>query len=783
MAGPSSLLRAVTHRLNATPVKELPSVAAYLASGIADCRDILSTAHSSRGSSQEVELAQLVQKLKARITSLLQDKTAEGRWCAVVILKGTIEAGQWEILRDCANWIRCLLSILGRPDPYSTKKLCIITLTRIFQLTHPYPTLVRELTTPNLSAFITTCLNQVSVKSSSGQQRNLIQYPVLLEIVLRSFLELIGHHPTTFRPFSSQIHGILVPLLSASSSQLYSTAALNYSQELFVALHSCAPKNTSAEEWLKACRSTLATSHQTADYLFRAVIEQWESTDPNFKHTSGINNSAVVGDSSPNPLGLSSWQGIGSGALRLKTLIALLSKFTTTPSHSTISIPVGAIVDLTSRLISINAPSGNEDIGSRPDIGKDEKASLWGELPSIHEAALNLLQSLIRSSGFGAIPVLQTALDQASWAFKTGQDCCIIRTAVYQLVSDVIPVIGPSMTKVALSSLVPIVRSACRELLSSAMTNTPTAPTKSSGGPKQKVANADAFLLNPSLNDSTSSASSASPELRQAACRLMQVTLTHLPAEIIPPSLRTEIDRVAILTGDHTSMLASVLNPATNMSGQQIQPSLMPFLARDYSSALDVEGLLRPRLPVIAGPPQAKNTDYEEEDVQTMQDYPAGALQASFKSSTVTVGKRTLPEDQEQDGGIMDIDRESPKRARVEARLSNASEVGEPFTAPAAVITPSMPQAAFTTPTPATGTAVTIPEKASEKPVSISTEEDFKPTQPAASAESTNVSVANPTMPAADVAAVASQADDDDSDDEIPTLNIESDSDEVDDVL
>lgn len=109
----STTLHAVAHRLNATPVKELPPVASYLASGIADSRNILSTAHSSRGSSHEAELAQLVQKLKARITSLLNDKTPEGRWTAVVIVKATVEAGQWEILRECANWIRSLISILG----------------------------------------------------------------------------------------------------------------------------------------------------------------------------------------------------------------------------------------------------------------------------------------------------------------------------------------------------------------------------------------------------------------------------------------------------------------------------------------------------------------------------------------------------------------------------------------------------------------------------------------------------------------------------------------------
>ncbi|KAI5299085.1 hypothetical protein KEM56_003538, partial [Ascosphaera pollenicola] len=677
-----------------------------------------------------------------------------------------------------------------RPDPYSTKKLCVITLTRIFQLTHSYPTLVRELTTPNLPSFVTTCLNQISVKSSSGQKRDLVQNPVLLETVLRAFLELINQHPTIFRPFSSQIHGILISLLSSSPTAYHSDAGLQFAQELFVALHNCAPKNTGSEEWIKAYRSTLATAHQTADHLFRAVNEQWESTDPNFKHTPGINYGATVGDSSPNPLGVSSWQGIGSGALRLRTCIGILFKFLSTQTHSTISLPVGTIFDLTARLITVNAPANNEDTGVslRPDISKDEKNSLWGELPAIHEAALNLLRLVVEQLHTAAIPISQMTLDQASWAFSAGKDCGLIRTAIYQLVNDVLPVIGPSMTKLAFSSTIPIVKSACREVLPPTLSTTAINTDKQSAGSKQKPANADAFLQRPSQKQAGLTVSSINPELKQSANKLLQSVLVYVPAESIPPSLRTDIDSVAVLTGDHATLLASVLSPAVNMSGQQILPSLMPFLARNNPSGLDVEALLRPRMPVIAGPSPARDADDEddEEDDEEEQedgqadDFRTSTFESTLKSSTAFPTKRSLSENQRHDDAMMDIDRESPKRQRTEAEAPASSRLPQSSTS-VPVLTPSMPQATVTASTPATGTAVTVPEKPAGKPQSIFSDEQFRAVKPSV-VEANVVTTSNVTMGNAAAGSAIARQEDDDSDEEIPTLNIESDSDDADDM-
>jgi hypothetical protein len=55
----------------------------------------------------------LVHKLKTQISALLNGRISEGRFAAVVLIKGVIEAGGWEVLRGSESWVRGLLAILG----------------------------------------------------------------------------------------------------------------------------------------------------------------------------------------------------------------------------------------------------------------------------------------------------------------------------------------------------------------------------------------------------------------------------------------------------------------------------------------------------------------------------------------------------------------------------------------------------------------------------------------------------------------------------------------------
>ncbi|KAJ9257881.1 hypothetical protein DTO207G8_1658 [Paecilomyces variotii] len=799
-------LRAVTHRLTTTPVNQLPQIAAFLATALGDCADILSAPQSQNNARSESDASLQVHKLKTRLTGLLQDRSIEGRWTAVILVKATIEAGRWEILRGCEPWVRGLLSVLGKPDPTSTKKLCIITLTRIFHLTYQYQTLVREITTPSLPGFITSCLNAVSVKPTSEPTRVLKPNASLLETVLHALTDLIARHPTVLRPFSAQIHSLLIAIIG-TSGQSFPEAVNRLAHRLFISLHNCAPKNTHGEEWKAALRLTISSTHRAADYTFRAVVEQWESTDSTLRQVARPHDySQQAGDWESDPLGLPGWQGIHAGSDRLTNLLHLLSGFISTRTAATVNIPLGSILDLTSRLASVTVPPEGKDtlestVQLNPQIGRDERESLWSELPRIHVACLELFMTVVDLLETGVVPVAQNMLEQALWIFDSEKFNKDVRTAFYALLCRLLPLIGRSMRKQHISTLSPLIRTCCQDLLPSGVDSQSAqnqqSESKGKSKSKQGSLNADAFL-NADVRKVQQLRDIASVQgLQLAASRLLTVLLVWLPAEHVPPPLRAEIDRTVILTQNKEAMMASVLNPVPVVKGRRANPSIMPFLAREYNAELDVEGLLRPRMPVLLGGPERNMSmidgEDEEEDEVTTPRYEAArpatdtldrflpashnqvAVEAEVAQDLINAhSKRTYP------GDAMETDAPRPsaitngesKKMRLES--ANAPTLLErTFPTPAASSIVATDQ----------GAAATVPVTMSEASATPATAPSVSgPSAPSVSNPSVSVpaSVATRFEATGAQGGAAATQDDEDSDEELPALNIEPDTDDED---
>ncbi|KAB8270229.1 rRNA processing/ribosome biogenesis-domain-containing protein [Aspergillus minisclerotigenes] len=788
MASMSMSLHAVNHRLTNIPVKQLPPIASCLATSLSNCGELLSAPQNQKSKSESDNAVQ-VHKLMTRLASLLQDRSPEGRWTAVVLVKAVVEAGQWEILRGCEPLVRGLIAILAKPDPNSTKRMSIITLTRIFHLTYQYPTLVREITTPSLPSFLTSALNLISVKPSSEPTRKLKPHSPFLETVLNALGELIARHPTIFRPFSAQIHSILQAIIG-STSPTFPQTALDSAERLFISLHHCAPKNTSGEEWKNACQMTIASIHGAADYVFRAVVEQWESVDPALRQASRPQDySREVGDGGLDTLGLAGWQGLDSGVNRLVVLLQMLSTCLTTATASMVAIPIGPILDLTSRLTAVVVPSDGRDIQANPQISRTEREHLFAELPRIHVGCMELLQNLVKTLETGAIPVTQTILEQTLWVYRAENFSREIRISAYHLVQTLLTRMGPSLTKQSLASLADLIRASCHDLLPP--THDQSASARASSGAKDKAkpnhatANADSFL-NPMLKQSRQSDISSFSSLTKAASELLAGVLTHAPTEYLSPSLRAEIDRTIILTSDKHTMLASVLNPVPAAKGRGVSASIMPFLARSFPAEIEVEALIRPRMPVLMNAPGIGGyTDIEEEEEEEVPAHVSGTASESTgflqPSSTPilhhdmmdtdishkaapSLTKRSLAEDNKPQppalGSTGKVDSSfQSKRPRVEGDVT------------AVASQPSLDRAS---PATFTGTsAVSVPS-------SSATVTSAPPPRVASVNTPSTTTVGGPLSGSAVAQTNPADAGEDDSDDDLPALNIDPDTEDED---
>ncbi|KAB8237654.1 RIX1/PELP1 family protein [Aspergillus alliaceus] len=791
MASMSMSLHAVNHRLTNIPVKQLPPIASCLATSLSNCGELLSMPQNQKSKSESDNAVQ-VHKLMTRLASLLQDKSPEGRWTAVVLVKAVVEAGQWEILRGCEPLVRGLIAILAKPDPNSTKKMAVITLTRIFHLTYQYPTLVREITTPSLPSFITSALNLISVKPPSESIRKLKPHTPFLETVLNALGELIARHPTIFRPFSSQMHSILQAIIS-STSPVFPQTVLASAERLFISLHHCAPKNTSGEEWKNACQMTIASIHGTADYVLRAVVEQWESVDPALRHASRPQDySREVGDNGPDTLGLSSWQGLDAGVSRLVVLLQMLSTCLTTATASMVTIPVGSILDLTSRLTAVVVPSDGRSIQPNPQISRIERDHLFAELPRIHVGCMELLFNLVKTFETGAVSVTQTILEQTLWVYRAEKFSREIRVSTYDLVNTLLTRMGPSLTKPSLSSLTDPIRASCHDLLPPA--HDQGASAKAASDPKgktksnQATANADSFL-NPGLKQSRQSTASCSSALKRAASELLAAVLMHAPTEYLSPSLRAEIDRTIILTSDKHTMLASVLNPVPAVKGRGVSASIIPFLARSFPTDMEVEGLIRPRMPVLATTPGIGGyVDVEEEDEEE-DEYVSAPVSRTVPATTGFLQPSSTPN---LHNDLMDMDVSHKSAAAINKRslvedsrprppVPSSAEKAEPnvqskrprFENDLTAVS-SQPSLSRASPATFTGTA------AVSVPSSSTTATSAPPPRVASVNTPSTTTIGGPLSGSAVAQTTSADIGEDDSDDDLPALNVDPDTEDED---
>lgn len=102
------------YQLSNVPTAELPHLTPDLLRLVLRSQVALSSPAASKfDSSMYSESTVQVHTLRTQLSSLLQGKSPEGRFSAVVLIKAVTEIGGWEILQASGPWIRDLLSILS----------------------------------------------------------------------------------------------------------------------------------------------------------------------------------------------------------------------------------------------------------------------------------------------------------------------------------------------------------------------------------------------------------------------------------------------------------------------------------------------------------------------------------------------------------------------------------------------------------------------------------------------------------------------------------------------
>ena len=604
MAQPDPV-RYVLERLNGTPTQELPHIANFLANSIANRSATIQI--DSRANAANMH------KLKTKLSSLLQDRSTEGRFSAVVLIKALLEALGIEGLAACEPWARNLVTNLNKNDPPKIKALYLACITRIFLLTRDQPYAHREITTALSPAFINACFNLIRPKTTPSVIGQRITLSPLLKPVLACWIQLLPANPATFRPFVARFKSIAVHLITDATTPK-TTAAL--ACQLLAIVHISAPQTTSGDQWLQMCNDALTSAHRLSDELFRNLDESWQYRRPE-GITRNRGSAFEAGEVSLQMLQFSPNMGIDQGAHCVQSLLQLIANLCCLPSTQSDAIPLGAILDLSGRLTSI-VPTSSLKASRRTStqINPAETGSAWNHIPDIHLACLQLLCSLVQSYKQTLLPVWRNIWEQLHSVYTTSVCCGEVREAIYSLLAQLLPFIGSALDKQDLRVCSQLISHCCQDYLAEC-----SAITRIRSDKRSPTSKPDHVYMG-SLNDPVTTASSPKGEtearlvrtsLEGPSHKLLTALLVHVPAGTMSYAMRTEIDRAILLVEDKTAILASTLNPPRMKRGRRAAPSLMPFLARLATGDLATEALLHPRMPVLA-PVEMSDMEADGED-------------------------------------------------------------------------------------------------------------------------------------------------------------------------
>lgn len=594
-----SLLRATSQRLHSTPVEELPRIAPYLASCLIRCSGPLQNAED-RASSSYV----LVNRLKTRISSLLQDRSTEARFTAAVLIKAYVEAGDHYVLNSCSGWVRGILTCLNKPESPEVKSIYLLTITRIFLKAHTSPALQREVCTPFLPAFLTACLNLIkpTIFTQAGRSKNVSSS--LLNQVLQCWRLLLPNYASLFRPFVSRIKPICLSLLEDVSTP-HLTVQLAIS--IFSSLHLCVPKNGTSTEWTQSCSNTIEAFHYTADKVFDLLIEDWSPSNNNHSRRTDLDgNKGVQVDS----LGLRHWESTYHGISRLLRLVEIIGGHLDQRQPQLTTIPLGVLIDLTSRISAVTISTDTSESRSvtrfKPEATKDQKDELCAALPLLHIACGKLLKQLLFLFSQALMPLYSCIGNQLLDVFECQRWNDEVRAQIYSTLQQLFCLDGKSASQLDRDALLLLLKTCSRDL---------GAFFPPEGSMKE--------ILQPNGMSAPNARGENVPHYEKgskvfrSAWNLLPVIFEKLPSTLIPHSLRSELDGSAILLNHHTAMLASVLNPPRSQDGKTALPSVITFYTQSAADELPTEALLRPRMPIIRDTLSQTAEDSDAEPVES----------------------------------------------------------------------------------------------------------------------------------------------------------------------
>ncbi|CAG8590134.1 2466_t:CDS:10 [Ambispora leptoticha] len=294
-----------------------------------------------------------------RVNSLLLSKVPSARWAGVCFVKVSIEQSWLLFTENLSQWSSALLSLLARPEPVTTLRVTISTLSEMFSKTVDRPELQREVTSQLLPRF-NSCLINLS------GNKDLLQFPSM------------------FRPILQNAQGLCLSIFDNNSDDSYDSDSevVKKAAKCYANICNAGGKISASDQWQLSLTWLVGSAHVILDRLFDTMDEENKFTKKQQPHPPGQHQFEF--------LKVTDDYIIGFPILfkRFRILCQFIVSMLSSTNLASVQVPVNLLMGLICRVCNVcDGGSDNKD--------KNEFSILLIGLPTLQLAINRVLGSLI----------------------------------------------------------------------------------------------------------------------------------------------------------------------------------------------------------------------------------------------------------------------------------------------------------------------------------------------------------------------------------------------------
>ncbi|KAJ3892096.1 rRNA processing/ribosome biogenesis-domain-containing protein [Lentinula edodes] len=300
-------------------------------------------------------------KWTSRINSLLHSKDAGARWAGLCLAYRTSICSKLVMIESAQSWLGVAIPLLSKKEPLPNLIASINLCRMVFRNATDTPEFQRQVSTPNVSKFTTALI--VFLEKDSDLE--------LKKLVLKTLARLIPLYPNIHRASHASLLSIVSRIFSQSAPNHISQELVEPACLLYSVLHYTGGKVGAANLW----RKSLDDSISSAWTAFMGVRTTFPDENGRFPQVQLLHEEPAT--------------SVTLNMERLCMSIQVIGNLLQSPTQRPVQVPVGSLMNLASKMLLVTvedeAPSNID-----PIVWAMETAVI----PRIWRAACDLIKCL-----------------------------------------------------------------------------------------------------------------------------------------------------------------------------------------------------------------------------------------------------------------------------------------------------------------------------------------------------------------------------------------------------